>query len=146
MSLGNHNAERPAIGYPAKYPLSRHRQAICMPTDFRQPGRLPIAEPRNPCVSGCGLLSPARKAPWALRLPIARDLPFSVSQNSQRFGGQATVRPHNAQDSTLTRGGLSIGRYTAVQALIARFQERFEQSCVFTFPICGCCLHGSYAA
>ena len=85
-----------------------------MPTDTSAARPALVYRTPDPHSGGCGFLSPVQRAPWALRLPIARDLPLSVSRNIQRFGGQATMRPHNAQDSALTLEKLNIERYVTV--------------------------------
>lgn len=51
---GGCRGARPAMLFPPSTSFSRHRQAICVPTDIRQPGQLPGPGPRIPTTADAG--------------------------------------------------------------------------------------------
>jgi hypothetical protein len=69
---------------------------------FGSPASSPAPDPRIPRWR-IRVTSPAtsRRALTALRHPITRVLPLSVSRITQRFGSQATMQPQRAQDSII---------------------------------------------
>ena len=118
MNLGSTARSARLYVIPPSPPFQTPAGDLHMPTDFRQPGRLSISGPRNPSLSGCGLLSPVREPRG---LCVSRSLGI-CPYRCPKIRRPAAVRPHNAQDSTLTRGRLSIERYTTPRsASITRF-------------------------
>ena len=115
-------AERPAIRLSRQVPPFQTPAGDSHAIDFRQPGQLSISGPRNPSLSGCELLSPAQRAPWALRLPITRDLPLSVSRKISVSAARQTHRHTMPKTQFSISKKLSIERYTtSTSAPIARF-------------------------
>lgn len=110
-----HCAERPAIPFPPSTPFPDTGQANNMPTDLRQPGQLPSLRTPESLTYRMRVTISGSRAPWALRLPITRDLPLSVSlhHSARPAVPREPVRPHNAQDSILRRR-LNIERYGAL--------------------------------